>query len=92
MTEILWLEQFVDKIERKHSVTIAEVEQVFVNRYKIRRVNKGRTKGEDVYLALGQTNGGRYLAVFYIHKKDRRILPISARDMDTKERRLYERK
>jgi len=48
--------------------------------------------GEDVYLALGQTDSGRYLAVFYILKKNRNVLPISARDMDDKERRRYERK
>jgi uncharacterized DUF497 family protein len=45
--------------------------------------------GENVYRALGQTDGGRYLAVFFIYKRDRKALPISARDMDGKERKGY---
>jgi hypothetical protein len=90
--EIIWLEKFVDKIETKHGVTIDEVEEILSGRKKVRRVAKGNVKGEDVYLALGQTGAGRYLAVFYILKKDGSVLPISARDMDDKERRSYGRK
>ena len=52
---------------------------------------KGRVKAEDVYAAYGQTNGGRYLVVFYIRKISGAILPISARDMDDAERKYYDR-
>jgi uncharacterized DUF497 family protein len=90
--EIIWLEKFVDKIEAKHGVTIDEVEEVLDGKKKVRRVAKGNVKGEDVYLALGQTIAGRYLSVFYILKRDGSVLPISARDMDDKERKRYERK
>jgi hypothetical protein len=90
--EIIWLEKFVDKIETKHGVTINEVEEVLDGKKKVRRIAKGNVKGEDVYLALGQTGAGRYLSVFYILKQDGRILPISARDMDNKERKQYGRK
>jgi uncharacterized DUF497 family protein len=90
--EIIWLENFIDKIETKHAVTINEVEEILGGKKKVRRVAKGNVKGEDVYLALGQTAAGRYLAVFYILKKDGSVLPISARDMDDKERRRYGRK
>ncbi len=90
--EIIWLEQFAEKIERKHGVTTFEVEQILRGKKKVRRVAKGDVAGEDVYLALGQTDGGRYLAVFYILKKNRNVLPISARDMDDKERKRYGRK
>ena len=90
--EIIWLDKFVEKIESKHAVTTFEVEQILQGKKKVRRVAKGNVAGEDVYLALGQTDGGRYLAVFYILKKNRAVLPISARDMDDKERRRYERK
>jgi uncharacterized DUF497 family protein len=90
--EIIWLDKFVEKMERKHGVTTSEVEQILHGKQKVRRVARGNVGGEDVYLALGQTDGGRYLAVFYILKKDRSVLPISARDMDDKERRRYERK
>jgi uncharacterized DUF497 family protein len=90
--EIIWLENFIDKIETKHAVTINEVEEILGGKKKVRRVAKGNVKGEDVYLALGQPAAGRYLAVFYILKKDGSVLPISARDMDDKERRRYGRK
>ncbi len=50
---------------------------------------KGNVAGENVYLALGKTSAGRYLSVFYILKKNNEVLPISARDMDNKERRKY---
>ncbi len=90
--EIIWLEKFVDKIETKHGITIDEVEEVLNGKKKVRRVAKGNVKDEDVYLASGQTLAGRYLLVFYILKKDGSVLPISARDMDYKERRRYGRK
>jgi uncharacterized protein with HEPN domain len=71
---------------------VLAVEQILWGKKKVRRVAKGNVAGEDVYLALGQTDSGRYLAVFYILKKNRTVLPISARDMDGKERRRYGRK
>ncbi len=46
----------------------------------------------NVYRALGQTDAGRYLAVFFVYKGDRKALTISARDMDGKERRRYGKK
>ncbi|MBX7233643.1 MAG: hypothetical protein K1X65_04610 [Caldilineales bacterium] len=45
-----------------------------------------------MYTALGQTDTGRFLIVFFIFKPHRRALIISARDMDASERRRYERK
>jgi uncharacterized DUF497 family protein len=52
-------------------------------------MNKGRYRGEDVYRALGQTDAGRYLTVFFIHKLTHEALILSARDMDDKERKGY---
>lgn len=40
----------------------------------------------------GQTDAGRYLIVFFIHKSGNLALALSAQDMDNKERRSYERK
>ncbi len=88
---LIWLEEIVEKLEVKHRVIPEEVEQVFVGRPKIRRMNKGRYRGEDVYRALGQTAAGRYLVVFFIHKMTNEALALSARDMDDKERRSYAR-
>ncbi|RCV64373.1 hypothetical protein C5S53_09070 [Methanophagales archaeon] len=52
-------------------------------------VEKGDVKGEDVYLALGRSRAGLYLSVFFILKRNRDVLPISARNRDSKERRRY---
>jgi uncharacterized DUF497 family protein len=53
-------------------------------------VEKGDVSGEDVYLGLGETGSGRYLSVFFIHKKN--AVVISARDMTKKERKIYGKK
>lgn len=88
---IIWKDKFVKKIETKHHVSINEVEEILYGKKKVYRVLKGDVKGEDIYLALGKTNSGRYLSIFFILKKDKHtVLPISARDMDNKERRRYE--
>jgi uncharacterized DUF497 family protein len=87
--KIIWKEAIVEKIERKHHVALSEVEEILHGKKKVRRVEKGNVKGEDVYLALGQTRTGRHLSVFFILKKDGSALPISAREMDAKERRKY---
>ena len=90
--EIIWLSQFVEKLESRHNVITMEVEEVFVNRPRFRFVAKGNRSGEDVYSAMGQTDAGRYLIIFFILKPYHRALVISARDMDRKERREYGRK
>jgi len=86
---IIWKETLIEKIEGKHHVTMSEVEEILHGRKKVYRIAKGDVKGENVYLALGKTNAGRYLSVFFILKKNYDVLPISARDMDNKERRKY---
>jgi uncharacterized DUF497 family protein len=86
---LIWLEEIVEKLDVKHRVVPEEVEQVFRNQPRIRRMNKGHYRGEDVYRALGQTEAGRYLVVFFIHKMTSEALILSARDMDDKERRSY---
>ena len=91
ISQIIWIDKFVDKIESQPYVTTFEVEEVLRGKKTVRRIAKGDVQGEDVYLALGQTDAGRYLAVFFILKANRDVLPISARDMDSKERRRYGR-
>ena len=53
--EIVWLEDIVEKLEKKHSVRQNEVIEVLENKPKFRFVEKGHRKGENVYAALGQT-------------------------------------
>ena len=89
--EIIWQQQFVEKLAIKHGVEKTEVEEVLSNRPLFRFVSKGNRAGEDVYSAMGQTDAGRYLIVFFIRKSNRRALVISARDMTRTERRNYGR-
>ncbi len=51
--EIIWKDQFVDKIEGKHTASTDEVEQILFGRAHIRHAEKGRVKGEDLYVAYG---------------------------------------
>jgi uncharacterized DUF497 family protein len=89
---IVWLRDVVDKLISKHQVETDEVEEVLSGKPKIRFVEKGEREGEDVYLALGQTASGRYLAVLFIYKQTKEALILSARDMAAKERRRYGKK
>ena len=43
-------------------------------------------------MALGQTDAGRYLITLFIYKQTKEALILSAREMETKERRQYGRK
>ena len=89
---IIWLDSVVSKLAVKHSVEPREVEEALDRRPKIRFVEKGARKGEDVYMALSRTDAGRYLAVLFIYKRTREALVLSARDMAPKERSRYERR
>ena len=89
---IIWLNQIVDKLTFKHQVETYEVEELLKGNPKFRFVEKGERKGEDVYIALGQTEGGRYLVALFIYKLTGEALILSARDMARKERKIYDRK
>jgi uncharacterized protein len=89
---IIWLKDTVDKLIFKYGVEVDEVEELFVNRPRIRVAQKGDQLGEDVYVATGQTDAGRYLIVFFIYKVTQDALVLSARDMTRKERTQHGRK
>ncbi|HEX6903137.1 MAG TPA: hypothetical protein VF789_25695 [Thermoanaerobaculia bacterium] len=56
--EIIWLEDVIEKLLRKHEVRIDEVMEVFENRPQFRFVEEGNREGEHVYLAQGRTEAG----------------------------------
>lgn len=89
---IVWLNQIVDKLAFKHQVETYEVEEILEGKPKFRFVEKGERKNENVYMALGQTNAGRYMTVLFIYKPTKEALVLSARDMANKERKMYGRK
>lgn len=90
--DVIWQEQFVDKLIEKHGVYPDEAEDVLFGQSRMRQVARGQVRGEDVYEALGQTVSGRYLIVIFVWKQNEEALVISARDMSDRERRRYGRK
>lgn len=89
---VIWLKDVIDKLAWKHNVSTDEVEQSFAGRPRFKFVERGRFEGENLYAAYGRTDSGRYLTVFFIHKKTGEALILSARDMDRKERKRYGKK
>jgi uncharacterized DUF497 family protein len=92
LKEIIWIDKFKSKIEEKHNVTIEEVEEALFLKAIFRRTNRGKIKGEDIYLGYGRTRAGRYLFIVFIYKMSMTGLVISARDMTDKERKYYHAK
>ncbi len=87
--DVIWHEKFVAKIAGKHGIITAEVEEILFSKPHVRMAEKGRVKGEHLYVAYGQTAAGRYLVVFFIRKVRGAVLPITARDMTRAERRYF---
>ncbi len=93
IARIIWLRQYVIKMEAKHGVYPEEVREALMGAPRIRRMGKGKSHaGDDLYVAYGRTDTGRYLTIFFLHKSGSEALVISARDMDRKERKLYGKK
>ena len=65
---------------------------MFNNQPKIRFIEKGKVKGEHLYVASGRTDAGRYLLIFFIMKRNKKAFIITARDMTDRERRKYAKK
>ena len=89
---IIWLREIVEKISHKHRVDQEEVREILSGSAHFRFVEKGHRKGENVYSAMGQTRGGRYLIVFFVHKRSRYALMLSAREMTDSERKRHAKK
>ena len=92
ITGVIWLRNVIDKLLWKHNVTTDEVEKVFDQSPRYRYIETGDIEGEDLYAAMGQTEEGRYLIVYFVHKLTGEALIVSARDMTKMERRSYGKK
>ena len=64
--DIIWLENIVDKLAWKHHVLTGEVEEVLTGNCRFFRKESGKVDGEHLYNALGKTENGRFLSVFFI--------------------------
>ncbi|MDI6794884.1 MAG: BrnT family toxin [bacterium] len=82
----------VDKLKVKHGVEWKEIEEVFRNYPRFFLSTIADQYGESRYDALGRTEAGRYLTVFFVPVAPNRAKIISARNMKSKERRRYRRK
>ncbi|MBU3966842.1 MAG: BrnT family toxin [Euryarchaeota archaeon] len=91
IVEIIWLDSIIEKIRNKHNITVTEVEEVFRNKPKFRRGPKGNYIEENIYYALGRTDGNRMLFIVFIFKRNSEALIISGREMDSKEKSIYSR-
>lgn len=87
ITELLWDEETVLHIQKKHQVDPEEVEELCFSAIPpLIEVGRG---GPPLYYLLGQTLDGRYLFVVarYLFRGKAKI--ITARDMDQREKRRY---
>ena len=86
---IIWLRNVVDKLAWKHAATTDEVEEVFNHAPRYRFIERGDVESEDLDAALGQTEAGRYLIVYFVYKTSGEALIVSAREMTPREKKAY---
>ncbi len=90
--DLIITSEIFDKLIWKHNVQEFEIREIFRDAPRYRFIEKGRFKGEHMYLVLGVTDPGRYLSVFFVYKKNKNALIVTARDMTDKERKRYAKK
>ena len=74
----------------KHKVYLNECEEIFFNKSLLILPDKLHSQKEKRYHALGKTNNSRFLFVAFTIRNNK-IRIISARDMNIKERKIYEK-
>jgi hypothetical protein len=85
-----WDEGNITKNYEKHRVHWTECEEVFFNTPLLVSHDVKHSGKEERFYALGKTNEGRLLFVVFTIRGDK-IRVISARQMNKKERRIYEK-
>jgi len=84
-----WDSGNLTKSQQKHDVSPSECEQIFFNHPLVAARDERHSDQENRFFALGETDAGRLLFVVFVIRKDM-IRVISARDMNRKERKVYE--
>lgn len=84
ITGFLWDEGNSEKNWKRHQVTQAETEQVFLNRPVVVSDDPKHSGAERRFFALGQTDLGRKLAIVFTLRGDL-LRVISARPMSRRE-------
>lgn len=85
-----WDEGNVLKSWTKHKVNYQESEEVFLDRNLAVLTDAPHSEKEERFIALGKTNRGRLLYVAFT-VRGIKIRVISARDINRKEKNLYEK-
>jgi len=88
-TEFEWDSHKADKIWIKHNVSPSECEHIFFNLPLVVIEDVKHSEQENRFFALGQTDSERFLFIVFTARKNK-IRILSARDMNRKERRVYQ--
>jgi len=89
-TGFQWDEGNIDKNLFKHDVENWECEQIFFNEPLIILNDPKHSLSENRWAAFGKTDTDRLLTVIFT-RRDKLLRVISARDMNRKERKYYEK-
>ncbi|MBI2483859.1 BrnT family toxin [Candidatus Uhrbacteria bacterium] len=90
--EFEWGDWNIKKNQQKHRVTVVECEQIFSDPQKrIFHDRSHSTKKENRFILIGSTDARRMLYIAFTLRNNR-IRVISARDLNRKEKYLYEEK
>ncbi len=90
LTGFDWDDGNRDKNWIKHKVSNSECEEIFYNLPLLVEADAKHSIPEKRYYVLGQTNQVRFLFIVFT-ERNKRIRVISARDMNRKERSVYEK-
>ena len=90
ITELVWDEETILHIQKRHRVEPEEVEETCFSENKpLIEVGRG---GSPIYYVLGQASAGRFLFVVVRYLFRGKAKVITARDMESGEKRRYHKK
>ena len=87
----LWDRGNLDKNWVKHKVKNTECEEVFSDKKKVQFKDVLHSDKENRFILLGKTKKDRLLFIAFT-LRDNEVRVISARDINKRERKLYEKK
>jgi uncharacterized DUF497 family protein len=84
-----WDKHNAEKNWQKHHITPSECEEIFFNRPLVVADDVKHSENENRFYALGHTDRGRLLFIVFTVRRSL-IRVISAREMNKKERKVYQ--
>ena len=91
LTGFDWDDGNTNKNWTKHRVDYKECEEIFNDNFLFILPDNVHSQKENRYHALGKTNHNRFLFISFTVRNNK-IRIISARDMNKKERKIYEQR